>query len=145
MIKVLQYQDGDAYRIDPIPEVFSPVAEAQDKVNEIVKSENVFAFSVFIGEKLTGIIGVTLISHGVAELWTLLSADIRKNVMTTGKLARKIVSFYRDQLCLHRFQCVISEKLAIGPRWMEFLGFEKHGIAKKDLDGTTHFLYGKVF
>jgi hypothetical protein len=145
MIKVLQYQDGDAYKIEPIPEVFPEAADAQAKVNEIVKSDNVFAFSVFSEEKLSAIIGVTLVSHGVAELWTLLSADIHKNVVTTGKLARKIVNFYRDQLCLHRFQCVISEKLAIGPRWMEFLGFEKSGIAKQDPDGTNHFLYGKVF
>ncbi len=146
MISVSPYKKGDAYEIEPMPELFSPVAYMKATHDVVAQNANTYAMTMRNGQKIIAIVGFTNMFPGVMEVWSLLAEDIKLLPFTTAKFARRLIEYFRRQFHVRRFQMSVINEFDTGHRWARFLGFKLEGIMEKyGPDGKDHALYGRVY
>lgn len=102
------------------------------------------AFSIFDDDKLLGIVGGIYYFPGVAEVFALLSKDI-KGSRGFHKAVKTLVDGAFEEFKVHRLQMVVRADFTMGKKWASSLGFEPEGLMKKyGPNGDDYVLFGRV-
>ncbi len=145
MISVRPYKQGDAFWINPMKDVFAPVDYLRSHTDKLAIFPGSFAHTVILDYKIIAIVGITIIWPGVAEVWSLLSEDIKKIPSYFHRGILKGLNFYQQNLKIKRYQASVKKDYLDGLRWIKALGFEYEGEMKSfGPDGSDFFLFGRV-
>ncbi len=93
-----------------------------------------------------GIIGITLMWKGVAEVWSLLSAEAKMHPFALHRQVKKCIKIYQKELELHRIQAMSLANHKEGCRWLESLGFSLEAtLMNYGHDKRPHCLYSRLY
>ncbi len=102
------------------------------------------AFTILSDDKIIGIIGGSYFFPGVAEVYALLSNDIKGN-FSFHKAVKTIVDGAFEAFKVHRLQMVVRADFLVGQKWAESLGFEAECVMKKyGPNGDDYVLFARV-
>jgi RimJ/RimL family protein N-acetyltransferase len=92
--------------------------------------------------KVVAVIGAMETHTGVAYLWTFMSCDASKHLLTIYRFTRTWI----DRLGFRRLECTVLSGFKAAHRWMRLLGFKREtSRPMKKWDGVDDFhLYSKI-
>jgi hypothetical protein len=88
--------------------------------------------------------GLRLMGPGIAELFSLVSYEIKKHQLEYTKIIRTLLEDYARQYNLHKLIFTVRETDSYADKWARVLGFKKEGFIEGfGSDGSNHHLYGR--
>lgn len=145
MIRSNPYRAGDALYMKPREDIFSPVQYYKAHTDALALQPNSFAHTVTISYKVVAVFGVTMIWPGCAEVWALVSDDLKTIPFWLHKKILNGIKFYETNLKLRRLQATVKVDFEMGHKWIKALGFKEEGILREyGVDGSDFYIYGKV-
>jgi hypothetical protein len=117
----------------------------EDRLITAKNSPNCEVESVYMGDEVLAVIGLSLIWPGVAEVWAITSESISKAPISFHKAVKETLDHYMFTLRLHRVHMNVPAHFKIGQRWAESLGFHcESKLAKFGPDQSDFFQYARV-
>jgi len=104
------------------------------------------AFSLFRGDEVIALAGVSDFRPGVGEVWVIKGSKIPEFKVEFFKTIYRLVhGFALNRAGYHRLEMAVDCEWEEGPKWAEKLGFEFMGISKAyDLNYKDHKIYQLV-
>jgi L-amino acid N-acyltransferase YncA len=146
MIKnVRPYQQGDILKIKP-RDVYANDLTLNSRVEELTESADTYCYTV-TNETDTpiAIIGLTLLWEGVADIWGVISDEVKKTPIAFHKQIMHSMNFYAEELKLRRLQVYVQAEFNDGCKWLRSLGFVTEGrLASFGPEGKDYYIMGRV-
>lgn len=146
MIKTVRaYEKGDVYNIK-LRSIYDNDPELRERVDELVASPDTYC-NTLINEddKPVAIIGLTLLWPGCADIWGVISDEVRKTPISFHKNIMHALNFYAEELKLKRLQVFVQAEFNEGCKWMKSLGFVTEGrLASFGPEGKDYYIMGRV-
>lgn len=142
MIKMKPYMPGDVFLVNPRKE-FGDVDFSQE--NFLAMHQNTYAHSIWLDEKIIGVIAISLLWNGVAECWTVLSEDVKCASLGFHKLVLRAIKFYEQALGVSRIQSFVKSDFDASKKWLKSLGYTYEGTLKKwSRKGEDYEIWARV-
>lgn len=145
MIKIRAYESGDAYKIKPRM-VFNNDPTLLDRVEALAGNLDSYS-NTFLNEneEVIAIVGLTLLWPRVADIWAVISDDVKKSPISFHKRIKHALSFYSEKLDIKRYQVFVQSEYSDGCKWMKVLGFKVEGLLEKfGPEGKDYYIMGRI-
>lgn len=101
--------------------------------------------TILHGALPVAILGVTVLWPGVAEVWSIMTDDIRKVPVAFHRFCERLLRSTMKKHKLHRAQCNVRGDFTTGLRWAEALGFQREGLLRQfGPDGSDYILFART-
>lgn len=143
--RVRLYQPGDYAFVVP-SEVHSGEGNIGERIERLNIIPNNNIYTCLSGNRPIAIIGWTLLFPGVADLWSLVSEEIKKYGKSFYKFCMTLMEFGNYNLGIHRFQMTVRVGNKELIRWSEALHMKCEGLMEKfGPDKSDYFLFARVY
>ena len=141
MINIIKFEMNHLKGFD-----YSDLPSLKEDMQYNIESPNRTAFSLFVGNKLLCIAGVSDFRPGVGEVWIIRGKLVPSYKTLFFKTVYRLIHGYLMKgLGYHRVEMAVSVNWKQGPKWATKLGFEYMGLSKAyDLTYTDHNIYQLV-
>ncbi len=146
MINIREYQKGDIYKIRPKKDVYSDDPTLLKRMDELALSRESYSNTYINGlDEVIAIIGLTMLWPRVAEIWAVISEDVKKEPISFHKRIMHALHFYAENLDIKKYQVYVKAEYSDGKKWMHNLGFKIEGLLEKfGADGKDYVIMGRV-
>lgn len=98
------------------------------------------AFTFFVDERVTAVVGLAIIWPGVASVWSVIK-DVRGHNFWFHRNAKRLLNETSTAWNIHRIQAAVSVKDPKAVKLIKSLGFHKESIMKKFGTDKTDYFY----
>jgi hypothetical protein len=114
------------------------------KLRTIYASDFSDVYTIFDEGGEMGIVGCTPIWPGVANMWTLLGEDIKREPKAFSLLVGVLIEEMFAKHNLRRADAHVRVGYSNGVSWIEKFGFVREGVMRRYLpDGADAYLYAR--
>lgn len=144
-MRVRNYEQDDIKRIE-VKEIFkSSICRMEKVIDDIRKNEDNGIYTFHSDGDIVGIVGITHMWPGVAEVWSILSEKSKDFPITLHRNVLDLLNVYQEDYNMHRFQLTVLKGFEEGYKWANALGFKAEAImVKYDASGNDHILFART-
>lgn len=126
-------------------EIYQADETIEDRLILASKAPNCEVETVYLGDEVLAIIGLSVVWPGVAEVWAVTGEAISKAPVSFHKAVKETLNHYMTALNLHRVHMNVSVDYRRGQRWAESLGFHcESRMNKFGPDQADFYQYARV-
>jgi hypothetical protein len=119
--------------------------ESREAIEESLRELEFEALTLVSNNFIVGVLGITPKRKGVAEVWSILSEDIKLFPISSARAIKKILKQYEDKYNLIRVEMSVREDLLSACRFAKFLGFKQEGLMHRfGLNGENFYLFART-
>jgi hypothetical protein len=146
MIDILQYSIGDIYKISPKEEVYKNDPELFKRVDSLAGAIDSYSYTlVDKNQRPIAVIGMSLLWPGVADVWGVISEDVRKCSLSFHKRVKHSLDYHAECLNIKRYQVFVRVGYKEGRKWAETLGFRVEGALDYfGPEGDAYYIMGRI-
>lgn len=142
-LTVVDFKEG---HMDLMPRMRYTAVEKDELVNRLMRLKSTAVIKTIIFHDMAiGIVGISPLNNGVAEVFSILTDNIKFIPILFHKTMKTLLQSYIDLMKLHRVQCTVREGYESGIKWANSLGFTAECLMKKyGPDKQNYWLFARV-